>query len=339
MNERVETVSDHGESELLKRIAERLGPERGRFIGDDTAVLPHVSDTLLFSTDVLVENVDFDLAYARGSDFAWKAIAVNVSDIGAMGGQPSHALVALTMPGSAPVAVFDDILDGLIQACDAYGVELAGGDISEGSEISLSVSIVGSPAGEPVLRSGARAGQAICVTGSLGGSAAGLTSLRRRAGGEHDADEQRELLERLAARHLRPDPPLKAARALADAGATAMMDVSDGLAVDLLRMMNASGTGCSVTLANVPVDPDAARLGTMLTGSVFDPVRAAVLGGEDFEILCTLDVARFDAARQAVARAGTTLTSIGVVTSGARTLGGRSLEEWKEEGWDHLRSP
>ena len=331
------TVSDLGENALLDRIAARLSG--GNWLGDDAAVVQAPSSNLLLSVDTVVEGIDFDLSYTTGEDVGWKAIAVNVSDMAAMAGHPSYALASLTLRPDTPMDVFDGILEGLTAAAAEFGLEVVGGDLSGGTEIGLSVSILGASGASGVLkRSGARVGQAICVTGTLGAAAAGLQVLRRGMRGSRPETGHTEAFERLALRQLRPRPNVGAAKALAGYGASAMMDISDGLAIDLDRLMVASRKGCSITSETVPVDPDALVLGDALSKDVFDPLSAALLGGEDFEILCTLDIDRFEAARRAVAAEGSALTSIGVVTPEGTTIDGTPLDAWKERAWEHLRS-
>jgi thiamine-monophosphate kinase len=332
------TVSDVGENKLLERIESRFGA-RGSWLGDDAAVVQAPGSNLLLCVDAIVENVDFDFAWATGEDIGWKAVAVNVSDIAAMAGHPSYALASLTMRPDLPMEAFDGILEGIGAAASEFGLEMVGGDMSGGSQTTLSMSILGASGASGVLkRSGARAGQAICVTGSLGAAAAGLEVLRRDLRDAAGEPDRREAFERLALRQLRPRPNVDAAKALAGYGASAMIDVSDGLALDLDRLLQASRKGCSITSDSLPVDADARSLGDTLTGVGFDPLKAALSGGEDYEILCTLDVERFEAARRAVAAEGSSLTSIGVVTDGGRTIDGAPLDGWKEASWEHLRN-
>src|SRR5438093_8927896 len=204
MTDMQRTVSEIGEAGLIHRISAVLPkPDAGEaWIGDDAAVLSWDSGRLLFSVDALVEGVDFDLAYCDGSDVGWKAVASNVSDIAAMGGRPRYALGTLVVPVETDLGVVDDIFRAMSDAARGWGLSLVGGDISRGDQISVSVAIVGEPLGEPVYRSGAAAGEAICVTGSLGGAAGGLLALRHglldRASG-HD----RAAVERLIQRPLR----------------------------------------------------------------------------------------------------------------------------------------
>lgn len=339
VDKNVATVSDVGENQLLDRIAERL-PGGSTWLGDDAAVVQSTSTNLLLSVDTMVENIDFDLTYTTGEDIGWKAVAVNVSDMAAMAGHPTYALASLTMRPDMTMEVFDGILHGLAAASAAFGLEIVGGDLSGGTEIALSVSIMGASGASGVLmRRGARAGQAICVTGTLGAAAAGLEILRRGLRGLRPETGHVDAFERLVQRQLRPRPNVGAAKALAGYGASAMIDISDGFVIDLDRLMNASNKGCSITSDSLPIDRDAVTLGDVLSKGVFDPKRAALLGGEDFEILCTLDVDRCAAARRAVAAEGSTLTEVGVVTESGRTIDLAPLDDWKGDAWEHLRNP
>ncbi|HEX2049356.1 MAG TPA: thiamine-phosphate kinase [Actinomycetota bacterium] len=333
------TVSEAGELELVARITARLAPPS--WPRDDAAVVASPGDTLLCTTDALVEGVDFDFSYCTGADVGWKALAVNVSDVAAMGGAPAYAVAALSLRPDVAVAVVDEIVDGLEAAAARWGVAVVGGDVGEARDVALSVTVVGSPSATgPVGRSGARPGDALCVTGALGGAAGGLAALRA-LGRTAPAGAPRAVataLDRLRARHLRPEARVEEARALAGAGARAMIDVSDGLAVDLGHLTRASGTGCDVDRDAVPVDADLGAVGRMLPATR-DALELPLLGGEDFELLAALPPERVGDARAALAHLGTELTAIGSITSGDAMLAGRPLEDWRRLGWEHLRRP
>ena len=326
MSERDRLVSELGESELVRRLLSRLAaPPPGEiWSGDDAAAVAFPHPTQVITTDAIVEGVDFELSYAGGYDVGWKAVAVNASDVAAMGARPVHAVATLSMPGDSTVGLFDDVTEGLVAAATEFGASLVGGDLGEASEVSLSVAMTGRLFGErPVLRSGSSPGDAICVTGSLGGARAGLHALRAGAGPDHP---------NLVARQLRPRARVREAAELVAAGVTSMIDVSDGLARDLWRLMEAAGTGCEVEPSSIPVTEGAERV-----AGFGDPTDGAIIGGEDFELLATIPQGSLGAAVEAVGRAGTSLTQIGVVTDGERAIGGRPLDRWKELGWDHLR--
>jgi thiamine-monophosphate kinase len=328
-------VGELGEDALVARIAGRIGPPGHLpevWAGDDAAVFEAPGRTMLYTTDLLVEGVDFDLGWCAGGDVGWKAVAVNASDVAAMGGLPRYAVVALALPSDSAVALVDDLVEGMLAAASRWGIAVVGGDVSEANELSLSVALIGVAGGEgPVLRSGARPGEAICVTGSLGGARAGLVALE--AGAVADSDDR---LRNLVLRQLRPQARVDEGVRLAAAGASAMIDLSDGLVMDLGRLVRASGTGCEIDPQAVPVDPAVAALAPHRAEPI-DFLETAILGGEDFELLLTIDEDRVASARRALEPLGTPLTRIGTVKSGDARIGGVALERWEARAWQHLR--
>jgi thiamine-monophosphate kinase len=277
-------LSELGEFGLIARLTGglELGPGVEVGVGDDAAVLePSHGHKLVVTTDVLVEGLDFTAALSEPEDWGWKAVAANLSDLAAMGAEARWLVLALTVPGPTPVATLERVYAGVGEACRAFGVALVGGDVSAGPTLSLAVTALGE-AERPVLRSGARPGDRLCVTGPLGAAAAGLGLLQRddRAAGE--------LLGRfpgLAAAHRRPIPALAMGLALARAGAWAMIDVSDGLAGDALHLAEASGVGLEVHDATVPLAPGVAEAAALLG---LDPLELALGGGEDFVLAAAL---------------------------------------------------
>jgi thiamine-monophosphate kinase len=251
-----------GEWAFLERLRARLprAPEGQEWIGDDAAVLDW---GLLLATDTLVEDVHFSLAWCDAADVGWKALAVNLSDIAAMGGTPRAAVAALVVPASRP-GLADGIIDGVAAAATAFGCPLVGGDTASGPVVMVSIAVLGacSPAG-PVLRRGARVGDAVFVTGPLGAAAAALGALRL---GRDPAPE-------LAQRLHRPSPCLDQGLAAVSAGATAMIDLSDGLATDLGHLCDASQVGVRIDAAAVPLAP----------GATFNDA----LAGDDYELCFT----------------------------------------------------
>lgn len=323
-------VSDIGEAGLIARITQALGapPPGETWGGDDAAVIAAPGELLLYTTDMLVAGVDFDLAWCSGVDVGWKSVAVNVSDIAAMGGRASHALVGLGLQPNLPVSIVDDLVAGVTEAAGLYGVGLAGGDITRSEELTVSVAMIGAPAaGRAALRSGALPGEAICVTGSLGGASAGLRLL---TAGVVD-DRSTGPVARVVARQLRPRARAEEGVALARAGVSAMIDVSDGLLADLGHLLDASGAGCDLDPELIPVDPDISGAGAA-RGEELDPLSLALTGGEDFELLFTMKTA-------AQGPEAVQSTRIGTVTPSGRRLGDRPLADWKEGGWDHLADP
>jgi thiamine-monophosphate kinase len=316
------TVSEVGEGGLILDISARIGspPPEEAWTGDDAAVVGFEGARLLLTTDIVVQGVDFDPAYSTGADVGWKVVAINASDVAAMGGRPLHALATLALPPDTSRRFVDQLMDGMLDAAERWSIRLVGGDISAAGEVSVGIAMTGVPTGSPVLRSGARPGEAICVTGSLGGAAGGLIALRRGV----DAPG-------LARRHLRPDARVDEGEKVARAGASAMIDLSDGLAVDLGRLMDASETGCEVDTASIPVDEGLAAL-----GDAVDPLELSILGGEDFELLFTISEEALAGLGDATTGRSIPITRIGTVTSGEARLGSDALSRWRERGWDHL---
>lgn len=274
--------------------------------GDDTAVL---QDGTLVTTDTLVEGVHWD-ARATAEDVGWKAVAVNVSDIAAMGGTPSWATLALSLPRPIDAVWVADFARGLHAACARWQVALVGGDTTRSpGPIVVTLTLAGRAA-RPLLRSGAGPGDDIWVTGVPGEAAVGFFH-----GGPG-----------LQALH-RPEPPVAFAVALADGGlATAAMDLSDGLAKDLARIGDRSGVGARIDPAALPDSP--------VLASLADPLAARVAFGDDYQLLFT---AR-PAARAAIATLGTThgvrVSRIGEICAGSELeLVGRA---WPASGFDHF---
>ena len=242
---------------------------------------PTAGHRLVVTTDVLVEGVDFSAALSEPEDWGWKAVVANLSDLAAMAAEARWLVLALTVPEATPVATLERVYAGVGQACRAFGVALVGGDVSAGPALSLAVTALGE-AERAVPRSGARPGDRLAVSGPLGAAAAGLAMLSSVDPAAAD------LLARfpgLAAAHRRPVPALAMGLALARAGATAMIDVSDGLAGDALHLAEASGTGLEIHDSAVPLAPGVAEAAALLG---HDPLALALGGGEDFVLAAAL---------------------------------------------------
>jgi thiamine-monophosphate kinase len=236
---------------------------------------------LVVTTDVLVEGLDFTTDLSEPEDWGWKAVVANLSDLAAMGAEARWLVLALTAPEPTPLATLERVYAGVGEACRAFGAALVGGDISGGPALSLAVTALGEVE-RPVLRSGARPGDRLAVTGPLGAAPAGLALLQSADPAAAD------LLDRfpgLAAAHRRPVPALAMGLALARAGATAMIDVSDGLAGDALHLAEASGVGLEISDPAVPLAPGVPETATLLD---LDPMALALGGGEDFVLAAAL---------------------------------------------------
>ncbi|HEX4993528.1 MAG TPA: thiamine-phosphate kinase [Methylomirabilota bacterium] len=306
-----------GELGLIRRIRSRAaaseaaaGVEVG--IGDDAAVLTvPPGHKLLATTDLLIEDVHFRRISAAPADIGWKAMAVNLSDIAAMGGIPRWALVALAVPADTDVEAVDTFYAGMAEAAAPHGVTVVGGDTSAApGGWMVNVTLLGTHPGEPRLRSHARAGDAVALTGSLGASAAGLHALEIGLDRARDARLAGGALAEITRAHLRPRARVAEGRWLGQApGVRAMMDCSDGLATDLGHICRESGVGARVRLERLPVAAAAREAARALGGDAWE---WAVSGGEDYELLLTCDPAAADRLIAGLAEAtGTALTVIG----------------------------
>ncbi len=286
-------LSDLGEFGLIARIARHAGAAGARVlrgIGDDCAVLDGgvPGRVVLLTTDLLTEGVHFERRTSPARLLGSKALAVNLSDIAAMGGTPTFFTVTLCAPPDTPVEWVDGFYAGLLERARSSGAALVGGDTSASrGPITVSLALLGEcPSSEVLYRSGARPGDGVYVTGWPGESAAGLALLQTEGGDPADAGRAADDdLTHLRTRHLDPEPRVLAGRRLAEGKlATALIDVSDGLAADLGRLAEASGVGARLEGERVPLSP-ALRKGAAAAGR--DPLELALTGGEDYELLFT----------------------------------------------------
>jgi thiamine-monophosphate kinase len=300
----------------IRELASRAGVGDGVRvgIGDDCAVLATTPGTaLLAKTDLLIEDVHFRRRWAEPADIGWKAIAVNLSDIASMGGRPRWALVSLACPEDAGGDEILALYEGALALARRHDVALVGGDTSSSpAGWFVNVMMLGE-ATAPRLRSTARPGDIVAVTGCLGRSAAGLAVLER---GTVPAGVPAALLTDAKTAHLRPEPRVGEGLWLGAAdGVTAMMDVSDGIGIDLPRLLAASGVGAHVDVERLPID-ETTRVVAEALGA--DATAWATGGGEDYELLLTCEPGAFERLeRGLVERGGARLTRIGAIVAGA----------------------
>jgi thiamine-monophosphate kinase len=278
------TVADLGEHALIERIRARVPPAPEFVhvgIGDDAAVVSPGRNSLdVLTTDCLIEGVHFDLAFASAADIGHKALAVNLSDLAAMGATPRVALLSLALPAAWPAADLDALLDGLLALAAEARIALVGGNIAcSPGPLVVDLTATGSVKPRRILtRAGARPGDDLYVSGTIGASAAGLASLRgARAGAPAHRAASCE------ARHLRPQPRLRLGALLGRTRtARACIDLSDGLADGIRQLARASGVGAIVDADAIPIDAEA-RAWFERHGQ--EPLQAALGGGEDYELL------------------------------------------------------
>jgi thiamine-monophosphate kinase len=325
-------LKDLGEFELIDLIAHHLPDSSGRLlqgIGDDCAVIDAGGDiATLVTVDTMVEGVHFDLRTSTPEGLGAKLLAVNLSDIAAMGGGPHEAFLAISAPADSEADVIERLAGGLQANCTRFGVQLAGGDTtSTKGPLVLSLTLLGScPRDQVVYRSGAQPGDSVFVTGTPGDSAAGLLlSQTSGFGGSHRTQ--------LLRRHHRPEPRIEIGRALASGNlATAMVDISDGLGADLQHVCRRSGVDMVVDPALLPISD---ALKAFCEDRKLNPTDFALTGGEDYELGFTAknrDLS-LDLAREC------RLTYIGEVVrgSGVVRIGSKNESEvYDKNGFDHF---
>ena len=287
-------TGEFGQIDLLGRDL-NWGPDNVEMgIGDDTAVLrlPGGSQ-LLFTTDMMVEGIHFSMVYGTLRQVGIKAMAANVSDIAAMGGRPTQAVVSVALPPRLGVEDISDLYQGLREAAREYGFNVVGGDTVRNPErLIINVAMLGDvPAGRAVYRSGARPGDLLFVSGTLGKSAAGLQVCLHP---KIDWPAEPAALARRA--HLEPAARLDLGLALAAGGwATSLNDISDGLASEVHEICRASGVGCRIRREDVPISRQVREIAAM---AGVDPLEWALFGGEDFELVGTISPDQWDRARR-----------------------------------------
>lgn len=308
------TVSELGERVLLARIRARL-PKPGSDVvigvGDDAAVVTRATNAqIVLTTDALIEGVHFDRAISSAADVGYKALAVNLSDLAAMGATPAWALLSLALPSTTEVEEVEALIDGLVMLATAENTALVGGNLTRSpGPLVADLTAVGTVHPRRVLRrDGGRAGDELYVSGSIGAGAAGLEAARHLGG-----DGQIPAVSACIERYRRPTPRVRLGRAMAQArAARAAMDLSDGLADAVRQIAEASGCGADIDAAALPIDPGA-REWWDRRGE--DAIAKAIAGGDDYELLFAVPPrwrGRLRHARRHVARP--VLTRIGVLT-------------------------
>ena len=324
-------VSELGEFGLIELLAEIVGQAKSKSvligIGDDAACWRSQASTQLATSDSLIQDVHFTLNNTTWRELGWKALAVNLSDIAAMGGLPQYAMVSLGLPGDTEVARVAELYEGMEELASLFEVSIVGGDSVEAPVVMLSLAVVGkAQKNRSVLtRSAATPGDRIAVTGYLGASAAGLDMLKR------GLDFDKETAVTLKEAHLRPHPRIVEGQALAHHGVKAAIDLSDGLVSDLIKLCKASGVGARLLTRQIPVHP-------MVRQSFGDDaIKLALSGGEDYELLFTAQGEVIDRVSRAIACPVTVVGEIVAEPKMVKVIDEHGNElRLEKEGWEHF---
>ena len=317
------SLAELGEIESLRRTVARLKQGEHAIVGsgDDAAVVA-AADSFLVSTDTLVENHDFKLAWSTGFDLGFKSVASNLADIAAMGATPTVLVVAMVVPKTTKISWLEAFADGLQAACDQLspGAGIVGGDLASGEQVVISVTVHGQLDGlTPVLRSGAKEGDVVAVCGPLGKAACGLALLQ-----SGNQDLVRSYDDWVLAQ-LRPAPPIEQGLIANQAGATAMLDVSDGLIKDLGRIAKASNV--SIEIDRSQLAGYEAMLDLPAQGLGVEPISWVLQGGEDHSLLATFP---------ANATLPRSFKAIGKVVAGTENLVLLDGKPVSDTGWDSI---
>lgn len=336
-----------GEFELIARLTSGLAPrEDVRLgVGDDCAIMDFAGDQLLLATcDCQVEGVHFTLQTSSPAQIGRKALAINLSDIAAMGGVPRFALVSLLIPSHLPLEIVEEMYTGLRQEAERFATAIVGGNISHAgcvgsnSSLTIDITLLGSVARDhAITRSGACPGNVLCVTGYLGDAAAGLFTLLHP---EHISSQAAR--DQVCVAHRTPQPRIAEGHILSQFGPqviTAMLDVSDGLSGDLVHLCEQSRVGARVELARLPLSP---AIHTIAYETGQDPWHWALHGGEDYELLFTITQGYEQQVIEAVQTAtGTPVTIIGSILPLAEQMQLLYPDGHQDtllpQSWDHLR--
>lgn len=335
------SIGQLGEFGLIERLTQPFAShnkETIRAVGDDAAVIDPSLARVVITTDMLVEGIHFDRMYTPLKHLGYKSVVVNLSDVYAMNAIPKQITVSLAVSSRYTVEALEEIYAGIALACSRYQVDLVGGDTtSSTSGLIISITALGFVQPEDVVyRRGAKPGDLICVSGDLGAAYLGLQLLEREkrvfleSGAQPDLENQTYLIER----QLKPEARKDVIAFFADQHIrpTAMIDISDGLSSDLLHICHQSSVGCVIEESRVPISEEAYAMALKFN---IDPITCALSGGEDYELLFTIEPE--DETKIAGEAAFTIIGEIVSADQGTqlRTKGG-SLHPMKAQGWNHF---
>lgn len=336
-------INELGEFGLIKHLTQAVEltqESTHKGIGDDAAVMDFTGYKTLISTDLLLENVHFDLRYVPLKHLGYKAVQVNLSDIYAMNGIASQITFSIGLSSKFPLEAVEEIYEGALIACKKFGVDLVGGDTSASAQgLVISVTSIGYAKEDKIAyRSGAKEGDLLCVSGDLGGAYVGLQLLEREKqiylenpNIQPDLEGKDYIIER----QLKPEARKDVVELLKhlDITPTSMIDISDGLASEILHICNASNVGCKLYEDKIPLDPM-----TYETAREFglDPTVCALNGGEDYELLFTIPQADYDKVKGQL-----DISVIGYITevNAGREMISKSnnVHEIKAQGWNAFK--
>lgn len=295
-------ISDLGEYALIEHLTREFEIKNTstiKGVGDDAAVIDNADKQTVVSTDMLIEGIDFDMTYTPLRHLGYKAVAINLSDIAAMNATPKQITVNIAVSNRYSVEALSELYAGIYLACQRYDVDLVGGDTSASpAGLFISITAIGEvEKGKAVYRSGANVHDLICVSGDLGSAYSGLLILEReKATFKANPNYQPDLasFDYVLDRYLKPEPRLDIVKFLNEKGVvpTSMIDVSDGLASDVMQICKASDVGCEVYEEKIPID-----YATTMVCSEFGqllPISNALNGGEDYELLFTIKQSDYD---------------------------------------------
>ena len=342
------TVADLTEAELIGRVRARLPPSPPWMIvgiGDDAAVVePERNRVAVLSVDALVEGVHFDRAFTPPDAIGHRALAVNLSDLAAMGAEPRLALLSLALPETMTVAGFDAMIAGFASLAARHRVHLAGGNLTRSpGPLVVDVTVMGTAKRRrALLRGGARPGDELYVSGTIGAALAGLQMLReRRLSTTEDTEDTEEQSESCVHRYLYPEPRIRLGSMLGrNRAASACMDLSDGLADAVWQIAEASGVGAAIEAGALPIDPDARE---WFASRGADVEHEAITGGDDYELLIAVRPRARGRLAAAHRHGGVPLTRIGTCTGDRaivmrRTVGDAAIDAQPlPRGYSHFR--
>lgn len=296
MSEKRTEIGELGEFGLIDHLNEKVilrNSSTIKGIGDDAAVILAGDHVKVITTDVLLEGIHFDLSYAPLTHVGFKAVAVNISDIAAMNAVPKQITVAIALSNRFSVEAIDALYEGIHAACEQYGVDLVGGDTTASrSGLMISITAVGEAQADQIsYRSGAKVNDILCVTGDLGSALIGLQILEREKEVYLANPNMKPDLEKytvVTGRQLRPDARMDIIHEFRDLGVvpTSMIDVSDGLASEIFHICKASNVGATIYEDKLPIDKQTFDTAVELN---LDPITCVLNGGEDYELLFTID--------------------------------------------------